>query len=369
MVGVKEILTDEMLAAAFEFRKTELWDELDDSQIFAVELSNDEIGYCCVMGNNGTHYSLQLYIGDKGFSTYLDMVHSGELSELDLREQSMTYDCISVDYEDEDDEISFLSEEAKNKIRDYARRNKMIIPKDHGWPSFTRSYPGKAPVGIVDKEEAKLIVETLNAATALSKMIDDSDGIEELGFEPFGDYADDEGGKEITLIYPDSDCEYGFDWDGTETPAHIVPEYPAPDYEDDERLDKLDTIKKKGIWQCKVCHFYSPIMDSKDGIPYYPLGLFFTDRTRDYMIPPVLLDEDGDDIKMVDGLADAMINNKMVPLTIEVNDPRTYGLLQDFCVQEGINLNRVARLTQLDRLRMFINQAMQHDPDDENQEY
>lgn len=143
MVGVKEILTDEMLDAAFEFRKTELWDELDDSQIFAVELSNGEIGYCCVMGNNGTHYALQLYIGKKGFSTYLDMVHSGELSELDLREQSMTYDCISVDFEDEDDEISFLNEETKDKIKNYAQRNKMIIPKDHGCLRFQGHTPAR----------------------------------------------------------------------------------------------------------------------------------------------------------------------------------------------------------------------------------
>lgn len=188
-----------------------------------------------------------------------------------------------------------------------------------------------------------------------------------MGFEPDGYYADEDGGKEIPLIFPDE--EGNLDWEGTATPAHIIPEYLAPDYEDDDRLDKLDEIKKKGIWQCKVCHFYSPIIDSKDGIPYYPLGLFFTDRTRDLMIPPVLLEEGKDDLEMVDGLADVMIKSKSVPRTIEVNDPRTYGLLEDFCEQEGINLNRVARLAQLDRLRMFINQAMQHDPNEDDPEY
>lgn len=52
------ILTDSMLDAAFRFRETESWKMLDDSNIFAVRLSNGQNVYCTIMGNGGEHYSL-----------------------------------------------------------------------------------------------------------------------------------------------------------------------------------------------------------------------------------------------------------------------------------------------------------------------
>ena len=52
------ILIDDMLAAAFQYRDTELWKELTDSDVFAFRLSDGETGYCCVMGNAGEHLAL-----------------------------------------------------------------------------------------------------------------------------------------------------------------------------------------------------------------------------------------------------------------------------------------------------------------------
>lgn len=49
------ILTDSMLDAAFRFRETEAWKMLDDSNIFAVRLSNGQNVYCTIMGNGGEH--------------------------------------------------------------------------------------------------------------------------------------------------------------------------------------------------------------------------------------------------------------------------------------------------------------------------
>ena len=70
------ILTDSMLDAAFRFRETEAWKTLDDSNIFAVRLSNGKDAYCSVMGNGGKHYSLGIYIGEEGFSSYLRILNS-----------------------------------------------------------------------------------------------------------------------------------------------------------------------------------------------------------------------------------------------------------------------------------------------------
>ena len=59
-----------MLDAAFGFRKTEAWKELNDANIFAVRLSNGKTVYCSIMGNGGEHHSLGIYI--------LSLIHISE---------------------------------------------------------------------------------------------------------------------------------------------------------------------------------------------------------------------------------------------------------------------------------------------------
>ena len=78
------ILTDSMLDAAFGFRKTEAWKELNDANIFAVRLSNGKTVYCSIMGNGGEHHSLGIYIGEEGFSSYLRILDQGRLHQLRL---------------------------------------------------------------------------------------------------------------------------------------------------------------------------------------------------------------------------------------------------------------------------------------------
>lgn len=67
----KNILTDDMLQAAFALRKQEPWNVLGDYNVFAVKLSCGETGYCSVMGEAGIMHGLGLYVGRKQFSSFL----------------------------------------------------------------------------------------------------------------------------------------------------------------------------------------------------------------------------------------------------------------------------------------------------------
>ena len=42
--------SDRLYELAFAYKKTKLWERISDSQLFAVELLNGEIGYICIMG-------------------------------------------------------------------------------------------------------------------------------------------------------------------------------------------------------------------------------------------------------------------------------------------------------------------------------
>ena len=59
--------SDRMYELAFQYKKTKLWKKLYDSEIFALKLSDGEIGYCCVMGMAGQVNAISLYVGEKGF--------------------------------------------------------------------------------------------------------------------------------------------------------------------------------------------------------------------------------------------------------------------------------------------------------------
>ena len=57
--------TEKMYDLAFQYKGTKLWQQFYDDELFAVKLSDGEIGYCCVMGMLGQHNALALYVGEK----------------------------------------------------------------------------------------------------------------------------------------------------------------------------------------------------------------------------------------------------------------------------------------------------------------
>jgi len=57
---------------ADEFKKMAPWQWMWDRDIFGVKNPDDgSIGYCCVMGANGEHYALGVYLDDQGLAGYL----------------------------------------------------------------------------------------------------------------------------------------------------------------------------------------------------------------------------------------------------------------------------------------------------------
>ena len=50
---------------------------LSDADVFGVQLEDGRIAYCCVMGGSGRHTGLGVYVGDRGFKTYLDTIDDG----------------------------------------------------------------------------------------------------------------------------------------------------------------------------------------------------------------------------------------------------------------------------------------------------
>ena len=55
--------SDRLYDIALNYKNTKLWKRICDTELFAVRLSDGNIGYCSVMGELGEHIALALYIG------------------------------------------------------------------------------------------------------------------------------------------------------------------------------------------------------------------------------------------------------------------------------------------------------------------
>jgi len=60
------MVSDELMQAAFQYKKTKLWKKVTDTELFAVRLSDGEIAYVCIMGMAGQHCALAAYVGQVG---------------------------------------------------------------------------------------------------------------------------------------------------------------------------------------------------------------------------------------------------------------------------------------------------------------
>lgn len=344
------ILVDDMLAVAFQYRDTELWKELTDSDVFAFRLSDGETGYCCVMGNAGEHLALGFYRGRKGFTTYLKTISLGNahLSEIEMFEMTTTFDCINCDFM----QASDMDVKTKKIIRNYADAHKLKIRRSKGWPDFTRHQPGKMQYGITCMEDARDIVEALRAAIAVAAKVTTSDFVK-LGFDVNGNYPTAKGGKSVPYLIPNSDGTY--EWNTTQLPAFLPDECVAPKFANDILAGEMKKLPVSGTLQMKYLHMPTPIDADEDEAPYLPTVLLCLDTANELVFPILTqnaLNNNPEELllKLVNVLREQ--GNK--PHAIEVEDNKTEFLLKDFYSRCGIRLSRKKELPEIGDACFFL---------------
>lgn len=62
----------DLYQAAAEFKNIRPWEWMHDDEVFGVQnpSSTGEIGYCCIMGALGEHFTLGVYLGSDGLEIY-----------------------------------------------------------------------------------------------------------------------------------------------------------------------------------------------------------------------------------------------------------------------------------------------------------
>lgn len=336
---------DELYDTALCFKKVKLWNKLYDTDIFAVKLSNGEIGYCSVMGRNGEYYALSLYIGEKGLLSYYRIANPQcDKNEDENFERMISQDCLQVCFDNKDG----LRLADLNSVQDYAKRKGVNFRGAHSYPVILRAKPYYVPWYVEDKSEYCLLREALEAAIFVSEKLKDTSA-EKLGFTEK---------PEIPYLVPNGDS---FDWQTLQLPGELKEILPTPSLSA-SKVSKLKKLKQLNKWECKVIYIKKPGQDAPDDAPYFPALLIAIECRNDHILPvePVR-DYDINAQIMLDSFADELLKYKRLPKTICVSDDRTYSLLLSFCKGCGVELKTIDAVDKADDIADKMNDISESD--------
>lgn len=223
---------------AQEFYKTKLWELLSDSDIFAVELEDGRIAYCCVMGNAGEHIGLGIYIGTRGFRTYLDSVTLDVSKDHKLGfERIANFNCVQLAF-NENGNADF-----------YAHRTHKMPEPDNCTP-----------------EDFEVLHQALVATISLAKFIKIAgDDVVAIGFDEYEEYPTKEGGKEAILMKHEGN---GYICDTIKLPAYDTCEEKELEKMAAEATESIvnmpaffttEDLRKSGTVQCRWIHYPTPL--------------------------------------------------------------------------------------------------------------
>lgn len=348
---MKMILTDSMLDAAFKFRETEPWAELDDSNLFSAILSDGTQVYCSIMGHGGKHHSLSIYVGSQGFATFLLALEADKKNAIEALCSSSEFDCINCDFM----QAKGIRSEVKKTIRDYAERHSLKIPRKFGWIDFTRHSPFYGSWCITDEHDAFVAEETLRAATFFVQRFHET-SFAEVHLDLEGNYPTRDGGKLIPLITTDESGTYQIST--TRTPRTEKRDYPAFTFDNDILRHQLKSLDQHDEWQCRMLHFPTPVHNKDSEIPVLPGALVMVDKNGGFMHTPfVTADYPDHSKKLFEELADHIAHYiGFLPKKIEVSDDKTFYMMDDFCRKCGVQLTKVKHMPMMDEACMALMQ-------------
>ncbi len=329
--------TERMYDLAFQYKATKLWKLLYDDELFAVKLSDGEIGYCSVMGMVGQHLALGLYVGEEGYQSYRILLDGGfaDADSIMMGEVLTSQNCLQCSFENKD----MLLDAEVNEVRQYARAHQIPLRGKNAFPQFTKYRPGRYPWRYDSDLDEQRISDALSAGIRLKELLQQSSK------EDIGLYSLRSGVQKIPLL----SLEEGR-WTVNDTPLPSAEiSYPTPAFMDDFMAARLKRKKKRGIWECGTMRLPTAVQEEgqENEAPYFPLALVCIELNTGLIHQPVVTDGENA-AETMQGFAEQLLHSGSVPRTIRCGDDRSFAILKDICSKNGIRLERTDNLEELD---------------------
>jgi len=316
------MVSDILYELAFKYKKTGLWEMLNEAEVFALEFSNGKTGYITITGASGKHISLSVFTRGEAYNSYIDIITADEASagsRLLYQEKILQQDCLQCLFCDKDS----LSKNEQDRTRNYARKHGISLKGSNAWPRFINYQPGYVPWQLKKEEDVKYLMEAFGAAIEIAEILK-SRPIEEIWVKNAGG-----GTEKIPLLGSDGSR---YQTRLTDLPERQPVQYIVPDMFNEINVAKLRNMQKNGIWECELVQYPVPVQNTPGEIPHFPMIFLAAEANTGFILPvtPVeyYKEKPGD---LIDIIVDAFLGQNVCPGTMEVRDKRTYYFVQMLC--------------------------------------
>lgn len=330
---------DALYEAAFLYKKTKLWKKISGQEPFSIRFTDGTEGTVVIMGQAGDHCAVAVYPGEDALFSYFQIAteQPGDVWYLE-NERIMMQDCLQLVFDNKE----YLFEKELETARSYADRNKIRFSGKNAFPHFVRYSPARFPWHLQNEKEERLILEAVEAATALSAAMGRKKPCE-LGFTEISPF---------TAQIPLMTCEQG-KWVlsgtrdlpkiGSRKPAWAVP---VPDA---GKMTQIREKRAKDTLEARIIMMSSPILDKEGGAPFFTFTLIGVYREKNIVLPPHLVQNLEKEAGMIaDHLLDQMITMNWRPARILAEDERTFAFLSPLAEGLGAKLSLESELEVLD---------------------
>lgn len=345
--------TEKMYEMAFRYKRAKLWKKMLDSELFALRLSDGEIGYCCVMSMGEGHNALALYVGDEGYQSFREMAFQDDDNFPDEEnfvnaQWAFRQACLQCSFENREE----LDKRDARKVKEYAKAHGIQLRGPHAFPNFTKYARYRMPWGIRTREDEQRILEALDAALALAELLESNEKAD-LGIVPV-----EEDTKTLVLMIPG---ENGYRFSRTDVPEVWQPDYRELTRMDAESVAAVRKLRRKGVYACELLRIPGMIEADPNALeaPPFPCLLLCVDiRSGFVLTTQPTMDYEKNPETLRDMFIEALSNHGECPRAMKVRDEEVLVLLEDFCLKAGVLLSVDSDLPALDVARERILEAI-----------
>lgn len=307
-----------LFEAAVHFRQTKPWNYYDDSHIFGIKDPKTEtIGWCVLMGAAETSYGMQVYLGDEGFESYINIMDSWftweDEANLGFSQKSLILNFVNKDETDQADTEIY-------KQLGYSFKNNLE------YISFRRFDPGFFPWYLTNQQVVFMTycVEQALNVVELGKN-------EELVVSSFED-------RELLVMVPDEN--HGeLIW----TPQQRPHPQPVPSKKFTPKSTFINQLRKKlkkrkSNLLLSVRYVFQPIQDKKGERPYFPKLVLWASNENGSIIDSQLIQPTRIWNPFQKKCQDVFKKLGYIPTRITVDSPMAMELMEDMAERLRIEL-------------------------------
>lgn len=323
--------------AAMELKRLNPWEVMAETDLFGVmNPKTEEIGYCCVTGQLGEYFALNVYLGSEGLNIYLGIA-SGKIKQ---DEMLLTMRALTLSFEDAD----MLQKEDKKII------NELDI-KFRGrkaYPQFQSYRPGYAPWFLTADEAEYLLLAIEQAIAIVSRFRHDNN----LLASP---------GKNYFLVRALLDKNGGGWRDEWLEPERLNKEENAALKISPQIIARVREIMKQndsrfsGAWEIDYYSFPQAVKGGNDERPFFPKNLMFVHHDSYFILHSNMFDNP---LASINEFADEFIKylskEKVFPQSIMVKKSDLYDGLKNICAELGIGLELVKSLRAINDVKKHL---------------